>query len=271
MNILRESNQILNVFDKDYIKRGSFRYKLIDDSVLLVAGIVKKRGKLFDVFYTFVPLFSHFDLSHDYINNASAFMLNYETELTKGIHTWCQPANADKAIVIELAVAYAKEAYEKLQNLKTMDDCLMLCKDEIRRKTTNDFFFPPRFQHLDILIFRHEFDECAALLNEMLGSSVRNVFRLYKVAFPEDGNWVEYLPKPETENLTNFQRLLVMAANSSWKEIREKIEQKDYRSLCGKLYENYLKNRASMKTIGINLSSKADSIMYESLKQSFDC
>ena len=263
MNICRNPETVFKSFENEYNAYQTVRYRLIDDSVILICGLRTFYSIAFDVYYSCVPVFSHFELAKRYINDFSAFSVGREFKDKKDLFLPINPKPEEEEEVIETASKRADFAYEKLEGIKSLDDCLALYEQMYAEESQGGMASSPIRWYLDTLIFKGRFDDCKALLDRALLNNVHWAFNSCGVEFPDDGNWRKYLPINEESAANRFQQILSQVESSCWKRIRVLLEEGRYFELCSEFMQNYQNNKKLLKKIGIQLGEKADEMMKE--------
>ena len=266
MNIFLNPSIIFKSFELDYHTYKTGCYKPVDDSVILICGLRSAFNSFFEVYYTCVPVFSYFSLLKGYLNDFSAFNAGrdskYKTDRLLPIH----PEPEAEQEIIDIASVRADYAYNVLENIHNLDDSLTFYNRRYKELYQKGICCSPDRFHLDILIFRRQFDELKALLNKALTNNVRWAFRYCGMEFPEDGNWRTYLPTCEEDAVGRFKSTLYRVERSCWKPLRTMLEEGRYYELCSELMENYQKNKKLLKRVGIQLGEKADMMMEEMMR-----
>ena len=265
MSVYDSADRIFRSFGQDYKAFGTYRYKVVDDSVILICGCRSYRGLLFDVYYACVPVFSSFDLNRGFLNEATGFNTEWEFKYKPDKYLLINPESLGEKEeeIIEKASVLADYAHEKLETIKTLDDCLGFYEQVLDERIRNHIASSPMRDHIDILIFRREFEECKALLERALLNNVHWTFNYNKTEFPEDGNWRKYLPDSYEDAENPFQKMLFSTENSCWKKVRTPLAEGKYYEFCSELMQLYKANKRKLKKIGIQLGEKADAMMEE--------
>ena len=266
MNIIKESDAVLGVFGDDYAKCNAMRIKLVDDSVILVCGLRTSFNTFFDVYYAAIPVFSYFDTRRTFLNNAIAFDARFELGCKTPQFFLINPGPDETDAIVNAVSACAKWAFDQLEGIASLDDCLAFYEE--KRKKGFPLNLAMR-EHIDMLLFRREFDGLKALLENDLFIGIKRIFGEHNVEFPKDGNWQRFLPPDEhTEN--KFAHELFWARNKSyWSKIRLPLAQGEYYKLCEELALDYQKNKKRLKKLGMPVGEKMD-IMMEELMASIE-
>ena len=267
MNIIKNPDVVFKSFDNgEYKAYKSARYKLVDDSVILVCGLCGFRGLLFDEYYSCIPVFSHFDLSSSFLREPTGFSARRESGIKEDTFLWISPKAEDEEETIEIASAHVDYAYERLEKIKTLDDCLSFYERWYEEESQMILGCSPKIFNLDILIFRREFDKCRSLLEKALKNNIRWAFEHNGLEFPEDENWRKYLPESCESASSKLERDLYHVEQACWKRIRTPLEEGRYYELCSELMQNYQKNKKLLKKVGIQLVERSDEMMEEMMR-----
>ena len=267
MNVYKNPDILFKRFGGDYHAYKKSRIKLVDDSVILICGLKNYRSAAFEVNYSCIPIFSRFSLASSYLNDPCAFSAARESNIKPLALLLIDPKPEDEAETLEIASAHADFAYERLERIKTLDDCLEEYERSYDSLLQEGILCSPSHFILHILIFRREFEKCSALLEKTLLDLIRSIFDSHGVGFPEDGNWRKYLPESGEEAKSKFQRELCWAEeHTCWKDTRTALEEHRYYELCSKLMQNYQTNKKLLKKAGILLGEKSDAMMEAMMK-----
>ena len=257
MNILKESGIVLRDFDKEYRPFGAARYRIVDDSVILICGLVKHNRFFFDVIYSCIPVFSFFDTNPLFLNNASGFVVCRETTIGKGISLPIKPTHDEETATLELACKQAEYAYDVLGTVGNLDECLAMFASQRVAKADCNYIPLPKYQHIDILIYLEKYEECLSMLNDCMNAMAKNAFDRFEVSFPDDGCWKEMVPPRFEDCRKGLESELFAINDSCWKRYRLPLERGEYSELRNKQLADYLKNKKKLNAIGLDLGNKS--------------
>lgn len=261
MNLLRDSKAVFECFGEDYVRYRRSLYELVEDSVLLVCGLRSNHDGCFDVYYTCVPVFSYFSFDQEYLNDASGFSAKRDSGIEVYNILPIRPGPGEEQDVIKTASAHAEYAFNRLETIKTLEDCLGFFEWRYAVISRGIIFASPKRFHIDILLFRGEFEKCRQMLEKSIEKGARRAYCYNGVKFPEDGNWRKSLPRSEAEATSPFLKELYYTEQSGWKNIRAALAEGRYRELCSELMQNYQNNKQLLQRIGIHLGNDSDAMM----------
>lgn len=263
MNFLKNSDLVFGSLYKDYKAYGPIRFKVVDDSVILVCTLRSCSPFFFEVYYTCLPIFGDFRLAPQFFDSATSFRADMELDLGKDILLPVCPfpsdeestaANAsdytDEKTVIANASACTDYANNILQSIRSLEDCrdfyesLYIKKGKLMRI------------YLDILLYYGEFEKCSTILEQLLINAVKSAFANCNVDYPGDDQWRSYLHKCDDENSSKLERLLRMTEASNWKILRTMLADKKYAEPYSELLEDMKRNVKLLSKKGVNFGGK---------------
>lgn len=249
MDIFRNNNTVFSGLDNGYCAHKQMRISVANDAVIRVCGLRRLRGGFFDVYYAAIPVFSEFSLDDDFLNDASAAPVLFNPLSIR-------PDPSLEFEVLEKASGRARTAFEKLNQIGTVEDVVTFYKRETELLLDRDISAATRYYLNDAIVYLGRFDELESLLERCVTVAVKNVFQNHGITYPANGDWRRYLPPNTTTAQSEFEEELCSENEGNWQDLRILLAKKEYTVLNEKLLKNYNANKKLLSKLGISLQQR---------------